>query len=161
MMGYLDRPEETKEVLRVHEDGRTWLHTGDVGTMDEDGFVYFKLRLKRMIKSSGMNVYPAQVEDVLYRHPDVSEACVIGVPDELQMERVKGFVVLDDPSTAGPGKEKELIDHCRKHLIRWSCPREIAFIESLPKTLIGKVAFKELEDREMERLRQEGKYTGE
>jgi long-chain acyl-CoA synthetase len=161
MMGYLDRPGETAEVLRVHEDGRTWLHTGDVGTMDEDGFVYFRLRLKRMIKSSGMNVYPAQVEEVLYRHPDVAEACVIGVPDELQMERIKGFVVLVDPSTAGPEKEKELIDHCRKQMIKWSCPREIAFIDEMPKTLIGKVAFKKLEDREMERLRREGKYTGE
>ncbi len=161
MMGYLDQPEETAQTLRVHPDGKTWLHTGDVGTMDEDGFLYFKLRLKRMIKSSGMNVYPAQVEDVLYRHPDVAEACIIGVPDETQVQRVKGFVVLKDPRGAGPEKEKELIDHCRKHLIKWSCPRQIAFIDEMPKTLIGKVAFKELEDRELEQLRREGKYTGD
>ena len=160
MMGYLDQPEETARTLKEHADAKTWLHTGDIGTMDRDGFVYFKLRLKRMIKSSGMNVYPAQVEDVLYRHPDVAEACIIGVPDEMQVEQVKGFVVLKNPASAGEEKEKELIDHCRSHLIKWSCPRRIEFIEEMPKTLIGKVAFKELKDREIERLRREGKYTG-
>ena len=161
MMGYLDQPEETAQTLKTHTDGETWLHTGDVGSMDEDGFIYFKLRLKRMIKSSGMNVYPAQVEDVLLTHPEVTEGCVIGVPDEAQVQRVKAFVVLTDPAAAGPDKEKELIAHCRKHLIKWSCPRQIEFIDEMPKTLIGKVAFKELEDREMERRRKEGKYTGE
>ncbi len=161
MAGYLEQPEETARTLKTHADGETWLHTGDIGAVDEDGFVYFKLRLKRMIKSSGMNVYPAQVEEVLYRHPDVAEACIIGVPDEAQVQRVKAFVVPSDPATAGPEKEQELIDHCRKHLIKWSCPRQVEFIEALPKTLIGKVAFRELEEREIERLRREGKYTGE
>ncbi|MHA2392292.1 MAG: AMP-binding protein, partial [Promethearchaeota archaeon] len=78
MLGYLDKPIETSETLKKHEDGKIWLHTGDIATMDKDGFFYFKLRLKRMIKSSGYNVYPAQVEDVLYKHSDVLEACVIG-----------------------------------------------------------------------------------
>ena len=73
MLGYLDQPEETANTLKTHADGKVWLHTGDIGTMDADGFFYFKLRQKRMIKSSGMNVYPAQVEDVLYRHPDVAQ----------------------------------------------------------------------------------------
>src|SRR5579884_63465 len=81
MMGYLDDPEATRAALRVHADGRTWLHTGDLGKMDDDGFFYFTGRLKRMIKSSGFNVYPAQVEAVLYQHPLVAEACVAGVPD--------------------------------------------------------------------------------
>ena len=114
MLGYLDQPEETAQVLRAHEDGRTWLHTGDIAVMDEDGFFYFKLRLKRMIKSSGMNVYPVQVEDVLYRHPEVLEACVIGVPDESQVQRVKAFVVLKDPARACPELEQALIEHCRE-----------------------------------------------
>ena len=105
-------------------------------------------RLKRMIKSSGMNVYPSQVEEVLYRHPDVLEACVIGVPDEAQVERVKAFVVLKDPARAGPEVEAQLLEHCRGELIKWSCPREVEFRPELPKTLIGKVAFRELEEEE-------------
>lgn len=160
MLGYLDRPEETAGVLRRHEDGKTWLHTGDIFSMDEDGFFYFKLREKRMIKSSGMNVYPAQVEEVLYRHPDVEAACVIGVPDRAQVERVKAFVVLRNRSKASPEKERELIEHCRNAMIKWSCPREIEFRNELPKTLVGKIAFKELEKQELEKLKAGGGYTG-
>ena len=160
MMGYLDQPQETADTLRKHPDGRIWLHTGDIGTMDEDGFFYFKLRQKRMIKSSGMNVYPAQVEDILYRHPDVQEACVIGVPDEAQVQRVKGFVVLKDAKKASPEMEKQLINFCQEHLIKWSCPREIEFRDSLPKTLVGKVAFNVLEQEEIAKLKTAGKFTG-
>jgi long-chain acyl-CoA synthetase len=161
MLGYLDHPEETANTLRTHADGKIWLHTGDIGTMDADGFFYFRLRLKRMIKSSGMNVYPAQVEDVLYRHPDVLKACVIGVPDEKQVQCVKGFVVLKEPGKAGPEMEKALVAHCREHLIRWSCPREIEFRSDLPCTLVGKIAFNVLEVEEVAKLKAEGKYCGE
>jgi len=160
MLGYLDHPEETAETLKTHPDGNVWLHTGDIGTMDEDGFFYFRLRLKRMIKSSGMNVYPAQVEEILYRHPDVRDACIIGVPDESQVQRVKGFVVLKDPVKAGPKMEKELVAYCQDHLIKWSCPREIEFRESLPKTLVGKIAFNVLEQEEIAKLKKEGRYAG-
>ncbi len=97
MLGYLDDPKATGETLKRHADGRTWLHTGDLGRRDVDGFFYFTVRAKRMIESSGFNVYPAQVESVLYQHPLVAEVCVIGVPDEAQIERVKGVVVLKDP----------------------------------------------------------------
>jgi long-chain acyl-CoA synthetase len=144
MMGYLEQPEETAQTLRIHGDGKTWLHTGDIGTMDTEGFFYFRLREKRMIKSSGMNVYPAQVEEQLYKHPAVQDVCIIGVPDDQQVERVKGFVVLNDSDKAGPEMEKELIDFCRRDLIKWSCPREIEFRKELPLTLVGKVAFAEL-----------------
>lgn len=160
MMGYLDQPEETADTLRKHPDGKIWLHTGDIGTMDKDGFFYFKLRQKRMIKSSGMNVYPAQVEDILYRHPEVQEACIIGVPDEAQVQVVKGIVILKDPSKASPEMEKILIDYCRGQLIKWSCPREIEFRESLPKTLVGKIAFNVLEQEEIAKLKAAGKYAG-
>ena len=160
MLGYLDHPEETANTLRTHADGKVWLHTGDIGTMDADGFFYFKLRQKRMIKSSGMNVYPAQVEDVLYKHPDVLKACVIGVPDEKQVQRVKGFVVLKEPGKAGPEMEKALVAHCQEHLIRWSCPREIEFRNDLPCTLVGKIAFNVLEVEEVAKLKAEGKYCG-
>jgi len=160
MLGYLEHPEETAATLRRHPDGKIWLHTGDVGTMDEDGFFYFKLRQKRMIKSSGMNVYPAQVEDILYRHPDVQEACIIGVPDQAQVQIVKGIVVLKNPAKASPQMEKILIDYCREHLIKWSCPREIEFRDSLPKTLVGKIAFNKLEEEEIAKLKAAGKYSG-
>jgi len=161
MLGYLDQPEETAETLKRHDDGRLWLHTGDIASMDEEGFFYFKLRLKRMIKSSGMNVYPTQVESILCRHPAVAASCVIGVPDRAQVERVKAFVVLKDPAQAGAAMERALIDHCRESLIKWSCPREIEFREEFPMTLVGKIAYKELETEEIEKLKTAGEYAGE
>ena len=160
MLGYLDQPAETAKVLQKHGDGRIWLHTGDIFTMDEDGYFFFKLRLKRMIKSSGMNVYPVQVEEILYKHPEVRDACVIGIPDEAQVERVKGFVILKNPSKSGPDMAKALIDYCRDNLIKWSCPREIEFRDSLPLTRVGKIAYTVLQDEEMAKLKAEGKYTG-
>jgi long-chain acyl-CoA synthetase len=144
MLGYLDDPEATAQALRVHADGRTWLHTGDLARRDADGFFYFVLRLKRMIKSSGFNVYPTQVEGVLYRHPAVAEACVVGVPDPAQVERVKAFVVLRDPAQESEAMKEALIDHCRGQLIKWSCPREIEFRRELPKTRVGKVDYRAL-----------------
>ena len=160
MLGYLDQPEETANTLKTHADGRVWLHTGDIGTMDADGFFYFKLRQKRMIKSSGMNVYPAQVEELLYKHEKVRDACVIGVPDEAQVQAVKAFIVLKNPAEAGPEMEKELIAYAREHLIKWSCPRSIEFREDLPKTLVGKIAYNTLEQEEIEKLRKEDKFAG-
>jgi long-chain acyl-CoA synthetase len=144
MLGYLDDPEATANTLRVHADGRTWLHTGDLGKMDADGFFYFTVRLKRLIKSSGFNVYPAQVEGVLYQHPLVAEACVAGVPDPSQVERVKAFVVLKGGAMANADTERALIEHCRERLIKWSCPREIEFRSELPKTNVGKIDYKAL-----------------
>ena len=152
MMGYLDEPEATDEALRVHADGRTWLHTGDLGRMDSDGFFYFSARLKRMIKTSGFNVYPAQVEAVLYQSPFVAEACVVGVPDPEQVERVKAFVVLKDPAKANAEMEKSLIETCRASLIKWSCPREVEFRRELPKTRIGKVDYKVLVAEEVAKV---------
>jgi long-chain acyl-CoA synthetase len=144
MQGYLDDAEATARTLRVHADGRTWLHTGDLGRRDPDGFFYFTTRLKRLIKSSGFNVYPTQVESVLYQHPQVAEACVIGVPDAAQVERVKAIVVLKDPSHESAATADTLIAFCRERLIKWSCPREIEFRRVLPKTRIGKVDYKVL-----------------
>jgi long-chain acyl-CoA synthetase len=94
-----------------------------------------------MIKSSGFNVFPAQVEAALYEHPDVAEACVVGVPDEAQGERVKAIVVAKDATRAGDALAAELIEHCRTRLIKWSCPREVEFRDELPKTRVGKVDF--------------------
>lgn len=152
MLGYLDEPAATAETLRTHRDGRVWLHTGDLGKMDKDGYFYFITRLKRMIKSSGFNVYPAQVEAILYQHPAVLEACVIGVPDQSQGERVKGVVVLRDSVAPSPTLAEELIQHCQQRLIKWSCPREIEFRSTLPKTRIGKIDFRTLVDEEKRRM---------
>lgn len=103
---------------------------------------------------------PAQVEDILYKHPKVQEARIVGVPDEAQVQAVKAFVVLKNPADTGAETEKELIDYCRDHLIKWSCPRQIEFRSELPKTLVGKVAFKVLEQEEIARLKAAGKFTG-
>jgi long-chain acyl-CoA synthetase len=144
MLGYLDDPAATAEALKAHADGRTWLHTGDLGRRDADGFFYFTVRAKRMIKSSGFNVYPAQVEAVLVSHPLVAAACVIGVPDDAQVERVKGIVVLKDSANAGEVTATALIAYCRERLIKWSCPREIEFRRELPQTRLGKIDYKRL-----------------
>jgi long-chain acyl-CoA synthetase len=144
MIGYLDDPAATAEALRAHADGRTWLHTGDLGRMDADGFFYFTVRLKRMIKSSGFNVYPAQVEAALRQHPAVADACVIGVPDPAQVERVVAYVVPAEGAARDSRTEQSIITHCREHLIKWSCPREVNFIDALPLTKVGKVDYREL-----------------
>jgi long-chain acyl-CoA synthetase len=150
MLGYVDDPEATAETLRRHPDGRVWLHTGDLGRRDEDGWFYFSTRLKRMIKSSGFNVYPAQVEAVLASHPAVAETCVVGIPDEAQGERVKAFVVAKDAAREGPELANELIEHCREQLIKWSCPRDVAFLRELPKTRVGKIDYMALVRQELE-----------
>jgi long-chain acyl-CoA synthetase len=145
MLGYLNSPEVTAVTLKKHGDGRIWLHTGDICSMDSDGFISFKLRMKRIIKVSGVSVSPVQVEEVLDAHPDVSLCCVIGIPDPYKMQIVKAFVVLKEPAKDSAEKEKELIEYCRQHLIKWSVPKQIEFRDSLPLTLVGKVAFSELE----------------
>ncbi len=161
MQGYLDNQKETAHALRKHDDGKTWLHTGDIASRDADGFFYFKLRQKRMIKSSGMNVYPAQVEAVLFNHPYVADVCVIGVPDRDQVETVKAFVVLKPGIAGDTSTEEELISHCREDLIKWSCPRSIEFRKELPTTAVGKVAFNTLKKEELENRRKNNEYTGE
>ncbi|MDY1591078.1 MAG: AMP-binding protein [Methanofastidiosum sp.] len=151
MRGYLDRPEETEKIIKIHPDGKKWLHTGDAGSMDLDGFIYFKQRLKRIIISSGMNVYPSQIEDVLDSHPAVALSCVIGIPHPHKMTSVKAFVSLKNPANESKEFSKELIEYCQEHLIKWSCPEEIEFRKELPLTLIGKVAYGILEKEELEK----------
>jgi long-chain acyl-CoA synthetase len=148
MLGYLDDPEETAAALRLHEDGHVWLHTGDLGFMDEDGFFYFKLRMKRIIKTSGISVYPSQIEDVLNRHPAVRLSCVIGVSHPTKLQVPKGFVTLNAGFEANPHLEHELLELCKKELMPHSCPRCIEFRERLPLTLVGKVAYRTLEEQE-------------
>ena len=148
MQGYMDNPKETIQTLQMHEDGQVWLHTGDLGTMDENGFVYFKQRLKRMIITSGYNVYPSQVENVIDAHPDVLMSTVIGVKDDYRMQRVKAFVVLKPGIEATETIQKEIMEHCTARLPKYALPRELEFRTELPKTLVGKVAFTVLEKEE-------------
>jgi long-chain acyl-CoA synthetase len=151
MLGYLNHPQETAATLKTHSDGRLWLHTGDICSMDEDGFIYFKLRLKRMIKCSGVSVYPSQVEEVLDHHPHVELSCAIGIPDKYQIQKIKAFIVLKKGMPGNEEVKQQLIDHCGKHLIKWSVPAEIEFRDSLPLTLVGKVDFNKLEQEELEK----------
>ena len=148
MKGYLNNAEETASTLRVHADGNVWLHTGDLGVMDEDGFVYYKQRMKRLIIVSGINVYPSQVENAIDAHPDVLLSCAVGVPDPYKMHVVKAFVVLRQGVEPSDKIKEEIIENCKKNISRYGVPKEIEFRTELPKTLVGKVAYRVLEEEE-------------
>ena len=152
MMEYVGNPDETAQTLQTHPDGRVWVHTGDLGCMDDDGFVYFKQRIKRMIVTSGYNVYPSQLENVLDAHDLVQMSCVIGVPDSLKMQKVKAFVMLKPGLTPCDEYRDILMAYCRKNIAKYAMPYEIEFREQLPKTLVGKVAYRVLEEEEISRL---------
>ncbi len=146
MMGYMDNPEETAHTLRRHFDGRIWLHTGDLGHMDQDGFVYFRQRMKRMIISSGYNVYPSQLENIIDGHEKVLLSCVIGVKDSYRGQKVKAFVVPMPGIEPTEALRQELLEYCAGHIAKYAMPREIEFRKELPKTLVGKVAYRVLEE---------------
>ncbi|MBQ3216618.1 MAG: AMP-binding protein, partial [Oscillospiraceae bacterium] len=151
MLGYLDNPLETADTLKKHSDGRVWLHTGDLGKMDSDGFVYFKQRIKRMIITSGYNVYPSQLENIIDGHEKVLISCVIGVKDPYKMQKIKAFVVLRPGYTPSEAVKKELLDYCKERIAKYALPYDIEFRTELPKTLVGKVAYRELEKEEEEK----------
>ncbi|MDR3062565.1 MAG: AMP-binding protein, partial [Methanobrevibacter sp.] len=158
MLEYYNEPYETDLVLKKHSDGKMWIHTGDLGSMDKDGFVYFKQRIKRIIKHSGYSIFPSQIEDVLIRHSAVANVCVIGVPDDYQMERIRAYIVLEE-------KEKkhielsneiflksELLNLCKEFLSTWSMPQEIVFRDDLPVTKVGKIDYRQLENEVLNEL---------
>lgn len=145
MVGYMNNEAETANTLRTHADGNVWLHTGDLGKMDEDGFIYFKQRIKRMIITSGYNVYPSQIENILDAHPKVQMSCVIGVKDPYKMQKVKAFIVLRDGIKPSEDIRQELHEYCKKNVAKYALPYQIEFREELPKTLVGKVAYTVLE----------------
>jgi long-chain acyl-CoA synthetase len=146
MLEYYNNPEETEKVLKVHSDGFKWVHTGDLGYMDEEGFFYFKGRIKRMIKSSGYSVFPTQIENIINMHKAVSLSCVIGTPDKYQIEKIKAFIVLKEGHKNTEKIKTEIMDLCNEYLAKWSVPREIEIREELPTTLIGKVDWLKLKD---------------
>ncbi|GAA5334433.1 hypothetical protein YIM730264_04560 [Thermus hydrothermalis] len=140
MKGYWNRPEETQKALK---DG--WLYTGDMARMDEDGYFYIVDRKKDMIIAGGYNIYPREVEEVLYTHEAVQEAAVVGVPDPYRGETVAAFLVLK-PEYRGKVTEKDIEAFCRQHLAAYKVPRIIVFRESLPKSSVGKILRRELRE---------------
>ena len=146
MLGYMDNPYETANTLRRHYDGRIWLHTGDLGHMDQDGFVYFRQRIKRMIITSGYNVYPSQLENIIDANDKVLISCVIGVKDPYRVQRVKAYVVPMPGVEPSEALKQEILDYCSGRIAKYAMPREIEFRKELPKTLVGKVAYRVLEE---------------
>ncbi|MEW6683910.1 MAG: long-chain fatty acid--CoA ligase [Nitrospirota bacterium] len=143
MRGYWRRPEESAAV--VH-DG--WLHTGDIATVDDEGYFAIVDRKKDMIKSKGENVYPREVEEVLYRHPKVKDAVVVGIPEEFMGEMIKAYVVLKDGESA---TENEIIDFCARELARFKVPKAVEFRRELPRTMVGKVLRRVLLEEELKK----------
>ena len=156
MKEYIKHPEETARTLRRHADGLTWVYTGDLGYMDEEGFIYFRGRSKRMIISSGYNIYPAQLENIFDANELVQMSCVIGVPDPYRMHRPKVFVTLKPGVEPSEETRKAIMDYAAKHIAKYAMPKELEFRESLPKTLVGKVAYRQLEEEEETRRKAAG-----
>ena len=153
MKEYMNHPDETASTLRTHADGLTWVYTGDLGMMDREGFIYFKGRAKRMIISSGYNVYPGQLENILDAHDYVQMSCVIGVPDPYKIQKVKAFVKLSPDIPANDDTRRVLMDYCRQNIAKYAMPYDIEFKDDMPKTLVGKVAYRVLEEEELAKLK--------
>ena len=145
MMGYYKKPEETKAALK---DG--WFKMGDIGQLDEDGYLTIVDRKKDMIIAGGYNIYPMELDDVLFEHPKILEACTVGVPDDYRGETVKAFIVVKSGETL---TEKEVETHCRERLAPYKIPQSIEFIDELPKSAVGKILRKELRERELQKGR--------
>ena len=155
MKRYWDNPEETAQTLRKSKtDGLTWVYTGDLGYMDNEGFIYFRGRAKRMIITSGYNVYPSQLENIIEKHPSVQMSCVIGVPDPYKMQKIKAFVTLKPGQEPSEETKQDILRHCRKYIAKYSMPYDIEFKDDMPKTLVGKVAYRKLEEEELQKIEQ-------
>jgi long-chain acyl-CoA synthetase len=146
MLKYLKNPSETADTLKTLSDGKVWLYTGDLGRMDEDGYVYYSQRIKRIIITNGYNVYPGQIENAIDACPEVSYSCVIGVRDPRRMQRVKAYIVLKDGYSPDDACRERILSQLRLHVAGYALPREIEFRSELPKTLVGKVAYRLLEE---------------
>ena len=153
MLGYYNNEAETNLALRHHKDGNVWLHTGDIGSMDEDGFITYKQRLKRMIVTSGYNVYPSQIEEVLEKHEAIDAVSVVGIPHPYKMEVPKAFIVLKNGYEFNDELKEDIINYCKKNLAAYSVPKEYEVLDKLPKTMIGKVDFKILKEKAIKEMR--------
>ncbi len=150
MMGYLNKPDETKKVVFKDKNGEKWLRTGDIGYMAPTGFIYFTQRLKRMIVVSGFNVYPSQIEDVIAEHPAVKQVSVIGIPHKYKMAVPKAYIVLNEGVTDSEARIRhEIKEICKEKLSVYSQPKDFEFRDTLPKTLMNKIDYKKLEEEHM------------
>lgn len=145
MLGYYNNDIETNEVLKKHDDNKLWLHTGDVGYRTEDGILYYVQRIKRIIISSGYNIYPNQIEQVIRDHKDVKDCAVVGMPHPYKVNVPKAYIVLNSDVCDKNKTQKEIIDLCEKGLSKFSLPKEYEYVSELPKTLMGKIDYKHLE----------------
>jgi long-chain acyl-CoA synthetase len=147
MKGYYKKPDETAKVLK---DG--WFYSGDIGKFDQDGYLTIVDRKKDMIIAGGYNVYPVELDNVLFDHPKILEACTIGVPDAYRGETVKAFVVVK------PGEsltEEDVMTYCRQNLAAYKIPRQVEFVDELPKSAVGKILRRELRDKELAKIKKE------
>ena len=149
MLGYYSNEAETNLALHHHKDGNIWLHTGDIGCMDKDGFVTYKQRLKRIIITSGYNVYPSQVEEVLEQHEAIEKASVVGVPHPYKIEIPKAFLVLKKGYKFNDELKESIEHHCKKNLAKYAIPKEYEVMQKLPSTIVGKVDFNKLRKKDM------------
>ena len=146
MLGYLNNEKETNEILEKDKKGRVWVHTGDMGYINEDGLLFFVQRLKRLIIVSGYNVFPSHIEDVLEKHEAVLSCCVVGIPHPYKVQVPKAFIVLNESYKNNLKVKQSIKEYCEKNLAKYMIPKEFEFRESLPKTMIGKVDYKKLEN---------------
>ena len=156
MLGYINHEEENRTTLQKHPDGHIWLHTGDMGYMDEEGFIYFKQRIKRMIITSGYNVYPSQIENIIDGMDEVHMSCVIGVPDPYKIQKVKAFVQLAPGIVPSEEIKQKILSYCKERVAKYAMPYDVEFRDQLPKTLVGKIAYTVLEKEEEEKRKAAG-----
>lgn len=148
MKGYFNNEKETNEVLKTHDDGLVWLHTGDMFSRDDDGYFYFKQRLSRMAISAGYNIYVTQVEKTILTVPMVSQCCVVGIDDKVLGQKIRACVVLNDANADENVAREQIVNQCKLQLAEYSLPHEIKFYDELPTTHLGKVDFRALEKEE-------------
>ncbi|MBE6155334.1 MAG: long-chain fatty acid--CoA ligase [Firmicutes bacterium] len=148
MLGYLNNEEETNNALQIHDDGFLWLHTGDIGSVNKEGMIFYKQRLKRMIITSGYNVYPKHIEETIENHEAVLSCTVVGIPHPYKVEVAKACIVLKNDYIDTPIVRASIKQYCEKHLAKFEQPYKYDFRKSLPKTKMGKIDFKKLQEEE-------------
>lgn len=158
MLGYLDNEEEESKVIKIHSDGKKWIHSEDVGIIDEDGFLFFKGRYKRLIPHGGFKLYPSYIEGVIMKHPDIDNCCVISIPDKVYGASPEAHVVIKKDNVSELKKLKEeLIKLCQDKLPSYSQPEDFIFEEDLPLTSVGKVDYKKVEKMRIKKLEESTK----
>ena len=144
-MGYINEDKETKNTLVRHHDGRTWLHTGDLGYMDKNGFIFYTSRAKRMIISNGYNIYPIELEEIIKKCKYVADCPVVAVPHKIKSQTPEAVIVLKKGIEDNLNIRTEIRKYCKENIARYAQPTEFEFRENIPVTEIGKVAYKDLQ----------------